>query len=96
MTYYDYTAGKVQNTLLQCPHGVYIQVVGRLVQKQHIGSFLKHHGQLHTVPLAARQDAGKLLLVCSREVEPGYIGTGIDLPVTQLYHLVSAGDYIVD
>ena len=96
MAYYDNTACKVQDALLQCPHCVYIQVVGRLVQKQHVGPLLKHHGQLHTVPLTARKNTGKLLLVCSGEVEACHIGTGIDLPVTQLYHLVSAGDYIVD
>ena len=96
MAYYYDTAGKVQNTFLQGPHSVYIKVVGRLVQEQHIGPLLKHHGQLHTVPLAAGKNTGKLLLVCAGEVEPGHIGPGIDLPVAQLDNLVAAGDHIVD
>src|SRR5207244_7157890 len=54
---------------LQGPHGVHVQVVGRLVQQQQIGPFLKHAREVDAVALAAREFLDLLLLIGTGKIE---------------------------
>ena len=46
-----------------------VEVVGRLVQQQHVAAALQHLGEVHAVALAARELADQLLLLRAPEVE---------------------------
>jgi hypothetical protein len=67
-------AGEAQERFLQRPERVHVQIVGRLVEQQHVGAGLQHLGQMHPVALAAGQLADLLLLVGAAEVEGRHIG----------------------
>jgi pimeloyl-ACP methyl ester carboxylesterase len=56
-------AGELQQRVLQAGQGIDVEVVGRLVQQQQVAALLEGEGQVHPVALAARHDAGRLLLV---------------------------------
>ncbi len=53
----------------------------------------KQLGQVHAVPLAARQIADLLLLVGAGEIEPGHVGPGVDLAAAHFDRVVPAGDF---
>ena len=63
------TAGKALKTLLQSTQGVDIDVVGRLVEQQHIALLLQSKSQLQAVTLTTRQGATELALVRAGKVE---------------------------
>ena len=63
------TAGKVVETFLKSADGVYINVVGRLVEQQDIALVLECKGEMQAVSLSAGKDTAKLFLVSSAEVE---------------------------
>ena len=67
------TTGKVIQTLLQRTQRVDINVVGRLVEEQHVGLRLQGEGQMHTVTLTTRQHPGLLALVGAVEVETRHV-----------------------
>lgn len=54
---HDGAAGEILQTLLQRTQRIDVDVVGRLVQKQHITFLLECEGQVQAVALAARQHA---------------------------------------
>ena len=77
--YDDGTAGEVFETLFKGTQGIDVDVVGRLVEQQHIPFFFERQGQMQAVALSARKDAALLFLVGSGEVEPREISAGIHL-----------------
>ena len=58
-------AGEVEQRVLERPQRVDVEVVGRLVEQDHVGAGLQQLGQMHAVALAARELADLLLLVGS-------------------------------
>ena len=62
-------AGEVFQRLLQGPDRVHVQVVGRLVEQEHVRAALEHPGEVHAVALAAGEDADRFLLVRAGESE---------------------------
>ena len=60
-------ARKAHDALLQRAQRAHVNVVGRLVQQQHIRLRLERHGQVQAVALAARQHATFLLLSLTRQ-----------------------------
>ena len=70
----DGAAGEVEQRLLERAQRVDVEVVGRLVEQQHVGARLQHLGEMHAVALAARELADLLLLVGALEVEQRAIG----------------------
>ena len=89
-------AGEVLQTLLQGTHGVDVDVVGGLVEQQHIGFALEGEGQVQAVALAAAEDAYLLALVGAAEVESRYVRARINQTAADLQVLVAAGDHLVD
>ena len=67
-------AGELDQRILQRAQRIHIQIVGRLIQQDHVVLDLQHLRQVHPVALAARQDADLLLLVRPLEVERPHIG----------------------
>ena len=62
---YHGTSGKILQTFLQSTDGIYIHIVGRLVQKQHIALVLEREGQVETIPLTTGKNAAEFLLICT-------------------------------
>ena len=60
---------KASSASSSAPQGVHVEVVGRLVEQQHVGAGLQHLGQVHPVALAAGELADLLLLIRAPEVE---------------------------
>ena len=67
-------ARKRQNRLLERSQGVDIEVVGRLVEEQHVGALFEHPRQVDAAALAAGKLIDGFLLVGAREVELADIG----------------------
>ena len=55
--------GKLEQRFFERAQRLDVEVVGRLVEQQHVAAALQHLGQVHAVALAARQLADQLLLV---------------------------------
>ena len=53
----DGAAGEVFQGLFQRADRVHIQIVGRLVEQQHIGALLEHAGQVDAIAFAAGEGA---------------------------------------
>ena len=69
MAYHHGTACESLQTFLQGAQGVHIDVVGRLIEQQHIALLLQRQSQLQAVALTAGEDAAELSLVIAGEVE---------------------------
>jgi hypothetical protein len=62
-------AREVEQRVFQRAQRLDVEVVGRLVEQQHVAARLQHLGQVDAVALAARELADLLLLVGALEVE---------------------------
>ena len=62
-------AGELLEAVLEGAQRVDVEVVGGLVEQQHVAALLEHLGQVDAVALAAREHADLLLLVAALEVE---------------------------
>src|SRR4029453_13131123 len=71
-----------------------IEVVGRLVEQQHVGAALQHLGEVDAVALAARELADLLLLVGALEVERAAIGAAGNLAVAELDDVEPAREFL--
>ena len=67
-------AGKIEQGFFQRAQGFHVQVVGRLVEQQHVAAAAQQLGQVHAVAFAAGQVADSLLLVRALEIEAADIG----------------------
>src|ERR1700724_3947683 len=67
---HDGAAGEVEQRVLQRPERVDVEIVGRLVEQQQVAAFLQELGEMHAIPLAARQASDPALLRRPLEVEP--------------------------
>src|SRR3546814_14984540 len=59
-------------------------LVGRLVEQQHVRPGTQNLGEMHPVALAARELADLLLLVGAAEVEGADIGAALHLALTEV------------
>ena len=66
----DNAAGEGQHGFFQGPERIDVQIVGRLVEEQHVAARPQQLRQMHPVPLAPGQFADQALLIAAFEVEP--------------------------
>src|SRR3546814_10644269 len=90
----EHAAGELGDRFFQRAQGVDVEIVGRLVEQQHVGAFLQHLGKVHAVALAARELADLLLLVAAPEVEGADIGARLSLVLAELNDVEPAGDFL--
>src|SRR6266446_5680217 len=90
----DRAAGEILERLLERAQRIDVEVVRWLVKQEHVGARLEHLGEMHPVPLAARQGANLLLLVGALEVEIGEIGARIDLALAEQDDVLPARDFL--
>ena len=93
----DYRASRIGlDGILERAQGVDVEVVGRLVEQQDVGTAFENLRQVNPVALAARQDPCLLLLVRAPEVERGHVGPTVDLAAPHDQVVASLGDLLVD
>ena len=63
------TAGEGFETFFECAEGVDVDVVGWLIEEQHVALFLESHGKVESVAFTSRKHATELALVSTVEVE---------------------------
>ena len=63
------TTGEIFQSVLQCTHGVYVEIVCGFVQQKHIGALFQHTGKMDPVPLSTGQRSHGFLLVCPGEIK---------------------------
>ena len=85
---------KSSKRLFERAQRVDVEIVGRLVEQQHVGAGLEHLGEMHAVALAARELADLLLLVGALEVEGRAIGARVHLALAELELIEAAGDFL--
>ena len=83
-------------SILERAQGFDIEVIGWLIEEQHVGSATQHLGQMNAVTFAARELTDKLLLVGTLEVERGNIGTSIDLTSAEFDDVLAITNLGVD
>src|SRR5215469_2861956 len=89
-------AGELKQRVLQRRQRLHIKVVGWLVKKQQVSAELERQGEIDPVPLAARQDASRLLLVTALEAERCHIGTARDLRLSRCDVALAVGNHFPD
>src|SRR5690606_16944744 len=67
-------AGELQQRVLQARERLDVEVVGGLVEQEHVAALLEGERQVEPVALAAGEDLGGLLLVGALEAEGGDVG----------------------
>ena len=89
-------AGEVLDRFLERAQRLDVEVVGRLVEQQHVAAGLEHLGHVDAVALAARELADVLLLVLALEVERADIGAGRHVVAVDLHVVEPVGDLLPD
>ena len=86
--------GPVVEEVLQDAEGVEVEVVGGLVEEQHVGLTGQDGEELQPAPLTPRQVGHPRVRQVAREPEPlhqGHVGEGSRAPVRPGHHLLHAG-----
>src|SRR6059036_1598374 len=71
----EHAAGEFEQRVLERPQRFHVQVVGRLVQQQHVASGEHRLREVHPAALAAVERAQLLLLVGALDVEPAEVNS---------------------
>src|SRR5688572_11175558 len=93
---HDGATGEVQQRLLERPQRLDVEVVGRLVEQQHVSAALQELGEVHPVALAARELPDVLLLLVAPEVEAPDVAARGGLVIADLDDVLAAGDLLPD
>ena len=93
---HDGAAGERQQRFFQRPQGFHVQIVGGLIEQQHVGALLEQLGQVQAVALAPGQVADPLLLVAALEVEAAQVGAAGHLVVADAQNVVAVGHLFPD
>ncbi len=88
---HDGGAGEVQQCLFQRAQGFHVEVVGRFVEQQHVGTLLERQRQVQAATLTTGQILDELLLVAALEVEAADVAARRHLVVADLDHVESVG-----
>ena len=92
----DGAAGELEQRVLERLQGLDVEVVGRLVEEQHVAAHLQRQREVEPVALTAGEDAGLLLLVGALEAERGDVGARVHLEVGDLDEVEPVGDDLPD
>ncbi len=87
-------ASEVEECLFEGAQGVDVQVVGGLVEEQHVAAASDQLREVEPVAFPAREHAHALLLVRPLEPERRDVGAGLDLPPAHPDQLLAAADLL--
>ena len=96
MTDNNGTAGKVLETFFEGSQSVYVNIVGRLVQQEHVTFLLQGHSQMQTITFSTGEYATLLFLVGTIEVETAQVGTYVDVSSAHPYEFIALRDNLED
>ncbi len=92
---YQHGPGEVFQGVFQGAHGIHVQVVGRFVEQEHIGTGFEHQSEVHAIALAAGEHLHLFLLVRAGNVEARAVGPGVDFLVAEPDAVVAFADDFV-
>ena len=90
------TTCKIFQTLFECTQSIDIDIIGRLVEQQHVSFFLQCHSQMQTIPLSTRKHTTKFFLVGSGEIEARKVCTRIDIATSHTDQVITTGDHLIN
>ena len=88
------TTSKLQQGILQRSQGLHIQVIGRLIQEEHIGASYQGLGQMQSTPLTAGEGAHSFLLITTIEIKASTIGSAGHFKLTNGQYIESTRDVL--
>ncbi len=89
-------AGELDQRLFERAQRLDVEIVGRLVEQDHVGAGLQHLGEMDAVAFAARELADLLLLIGALEVELGDKGAARHLALAELDFVLASGNFLPD
>src|SRR5579864_1663024 len=89
-------ARKGEQRLLERAQRLHVEIVGGLIEQQHVAAGAQHLGKMHAVALTARELADQLLLLRSLEIETPDITSRSGLVGADLDHIQAARDLLPD
>src|SRR5690606_25068867 len=87
-------ARELQQRILERTQRLHVEIVGRLVEQQHVAALQQRLGQVQTAALTAGERADQLLLVRALEVETADVGARLDLDTVDVEDVGTAGDLL--
>ena len=87
---------EVEQRVFERAQRVDVEIVGRLVEQQHVAPAGEHLREVHAIALSAGQIADALLLVAALEVEPGHVLPRVHLALAEDDVVVAAADLLPD
>ena len=91
---HDGAAGEVEQRVLERAQRVDVEVVGGLVEEEHVAARLEQLREMDAVALAARQVLDELLLVAAAEVEPRRVLARVHLALAEQDDVLVLGDLL--
>src|SRR4030088_2631922 len=88
----DDASGEVEDRLLERAQGIYVEIVRRLGEEQHVRPGLQHLREMDAVALATGEIADALLLIGPAEVEGRDVRARVAGPRADLDVLLTFGD----
>ncbi len=89
------TSGKVLQTFFEGTERIHVDVIGGLVQQQHITFLLQAERQMQAVAFTTGKHPTELFLVGTGEVKTGQIGACINVAPSHANQIVSAGNDLI-
>src|SRR5690606_40944 len=87
-------AGEFEQGILERAQGFDVEIVGGLVEEQHIAALQQGLGEVQASTFAARQRADQLLLVLALEVEAAEVGARLDFDSVDVEDVGAAGNFL--
>ena len=94
MAYHHRAAGKVFQPFFQRAQCLNIQIIGRFIEQQEVGTAFQHFRQMHAIAFTTRQEPHFFLLVAATEIESPDIGARIHFPLAKLQNIQPAGNFL--
>ena len=88
------TTKPIVKRVFQGPQRIDVEVVGGLVEQQHVAAGLQELREVQSVALAAREVADAFLLIAALEVERRRVGARRNLALADLQQILAAADLL--
>ncbi len=87
-------AREIEQCFLQRAQRLDVEIVGRLVEQQHVAAALEQLGQVQPIALAAGELTDDLLLIGAAEVEARHVAARLRLVVADPDDVLPVGDFV--
>ena len=87
-------SGEARDPFFQGTERVDVEIVGRFVEQEEVGTSAEELGEMDAVAFTTRQRPDLLLLVRPLKVELGDVAAGVHRPLAEFDRVVAAGDLL--